>query len=54
MDAYPDIPWRQIVAQRSMLIHNYLGIDEKIVWDVVNKHLPVLKMQIEAILKERE
>ena len=28
---YPNIPWRQIIAMRNILAHNYEGADAKIV-----------------------
>ncbi len=48
---YPDIPWRQITAMRNQLIHGYFGVDWEIVWDVVDRDLPLLKVSIEKILQ---
>lgn len=48
---YPDIEWRNIAAFRNVAVHDYLGIDLKQTWDIVENDLPVLKRQIEAILR---
>jgi len=40
--AYPDIPWRMIIATRNRLIHAYLGIDEDTVWSIIRDELPAL------------
>ena len=30
--SYPDIPWEQMSGMRNILIHEYFGVDVKIVW----------------------
>ncbi|OGV07259.1 MAG: hypothetical protein A3J84_05635, partial [Ignavibacteria bacterium RIFOXYA2_FULL_37_17] len=32
---YTEIQWREIVGLRNILIHEYFGIDTKIVWDIL-------------------
>ena len=44
----------RIIAFRNVLIHGYDLVDHKIVWDVIHEHLPVLKSQVEMLLKETE
>lgn len=39
---------------RDKLIHDYMGVDYSIVWDVVRNVIPVLKIQIEAILEKEK
>ena len=49
---YTEIQWREIVGLRNILIHEYFGIDTKIVWDILQIDLPKLKIQVEEILKQ--
>lgn len=49
---YPDIEWRNIAAFRNVAVHDYLGIDLKQIWDIVTDDLPVLKHQIETIVRD--
>lgn len=45
-NAHPQIPWRQMVALRNFLIHEYSGVDTNTVWQTGNFHLPALKQQL--------
>ena len=49
---HPDVDWQDIAAFRNVLVHDYLGINLVRVWEIIERHLPVLKQQIKAILKE--
>jgi uncharacterized protein with HEPN domain len=46
----PEIPWRQMVGLRDVLIHDYMGVNVKIVWNVVQNELPQLKIKIMKLL----
>ena len=43
---------RKIVNMRNLLIHAYDSIDDARIWEIVIKHLPVLKTEVEQLLKE--
>ena len=40
---YPDVEWKEIMAMRNLLVHEYWGINEGVVWDAIKKDLPKLK-----------
>jgi uncharacterized protein with HEPN domain len=46
--------YKRIVAFRNVLIHGYSQIDHRIVWDVLERKVPVLLREAEALLAEAE
>lgn len=51
---YPHIPWSDVVGMRNILIHDYEGIDDARVWNVIMEHLEPLKKAVESMIKELE
>lgn len=46
------IPWQNIKDFRNIIAHDYFGIDSDEIWEIVQKHISVLKKDIQKILKE--
>ncbi|SHN92259.1 hypothetical protein BHECKSOX_443 [Bathymodiolus heckerae thiotrophic gill symbiont] len=47
---HPEINWRAISGFRNVLVHDYLGLDNQQVWQILENRLPDLKEHIEAII----
>lgn len=50
--ARQEVAWERIAGFRNVLVHDYLGINLARVWEIVERHLPDLRMQVASILKE--
>ena len=48
--AHPEIAWSDIVGMRHKVVHDYLGVDEDIVWQVVSEDLPKLVAALEPLV----
>ena len=51
---YPDIPWREMRDMRNTIVHEYFGVDLKVVWKTANEHIPELKPMIQKVLQDLE
>ena len=50
LDDYPEVPWRVMRAVRNVVVHEYFGIDARILWATVKYDLPPLVPKLEAVL----
>lgn len=51
-DAHPEIPWRQIIAMRNIVVHVYFEVDTEAVWLAVEQDLPKLEVKVRALLEQ--
>jgi len=49
---HPEVPWVKMGDMRNYLTHEYFGVDDNIVWNVVERELPKVKGWMATILKE--
>ncbi|MDE0016172.1 MAG: DUF86 domain-containing protein [Candidatus Poribacteria bacterium] len=48
-DRHPDVPWKKMAGTRDRLIHDHIGVDIEIVWQIVIAELSDLALQIAKI-----
>ena len=47
---HTDIDWRGMIGMRNIIAHGYFKIDPEIIWDSIQKDLPVLLNAIQKII----
>lgn len=52
--AYPEVPWRMIIATRNRLIHGYLGIDADTLWSIIRDDVPELLPLLKVLKNETQ
>lgn len=49
---YPEVAWQDIKDFRNLLIHEYFGIDQEIVWKIIRDDLPGLMDAVRKMMEE--
>jgi uncharacterized protein with HEPN domain len=49
---HTEIPWRKIIGMRHRIVHDYMRVDEDVLWQVVTNDLPALLPLLEQILPD--
>jgi len=50
--AHAEIPWREMIGMRNVVVHDYADVDLSLVWKTVRDDLPGLIERLNAILEE--
>ena len=49
---HPEIQWRSIVATRNRLAHGYLGLDDDVIWDIIQTDIAKLLPALQSLLTQ--
>ena len=50
--SHPHIAWGDIIGTRNRVTHFYSGIDDDIIWDIIQNEIPTLIPQLRNLLED--
>lgn len=50
VQAHPEVPWIEMRAVRNIVVHEYFGVSNRILWDTVQYDLPALTGPLQNLL----
>ena len=53
-ESYVQLAWREIAGLRDIAIHEYFGIDEEILWDIIQNEVPSLLAKLNGIIAQED
>lgn len=45
---HPEIPWSQIYGLRNRIVHDYEGVNLRLVWEIISEDLPELRNNLRS------
>jgi uncharacterized protein with HEPN domain len=45
-DARPEIPWRNVIGMRDIVLHEYAIVDLPIVWEALERGFPEIEQSV--------
>lgn len=53
-ESHPELPWREIIGMRHLLVHGYFTVSPEVLWDVIQNDIPSLIPTLQKYLEERK
>lgn len=49
-EAHPEIPWREMYGLRNRIVHDYEGVNLRLVWEIISGDIPELRDALAKLL----
>jgi uncharacterized protein with HEPN domain len=53
-DAHPEVPWQAIVGMRHKVVHDYMNVDDTVVWQTATQEMQQLIAAIQPLAPPQE
>ena len=54
LSRYPEIIWKDVIGFRNILAHDYFSIDEEVLYNICQTHLPLLLATVNRMIEDLE
>lgn len=51
---HAELPWREMAGMRDKIVHDYIGVNYRTIWNTIQQDLPPLLSRITSLLDEME
>jgi len=51
-EEHAEIAWKAIIGMRQKVVHDYLNVDEDVVWDTAKNEVPALLAQLQQLVDD--
>ena len=48
--AHPEVPWHEMYGLRNRIVHDYEGVNLRLVWEILSEDIPQLKETLQKLL----
>lgn len=48
--AHPEIPWREMYGLRNRIVHDYEGVNLRLVWEIISEDIPELCCTLKKLI----
>lgn len=49
---YPEIPWREVMGMRDIIVHHYFEVDADVIFNTVKQNIPLLMATLKRMQKD--
>lgn len=49
---YPEIPWREVMGMRDIIVHHYFEVDADVIFNTVKQNVPLLMNTLKQMRKD--
>ena len=47
---HSEIPWKEMYGLRNRIVHDYEGVNLRLVWEIISEDIPVLREKLRTIV----
>lgn len=49
---HPEIPWRDLYGLRNRIVHDYEGVNLRLIWEIISEDLEPLRLALQDITRK--